>query len=391
MQVAGIKGKEKSWTELSFSHANGNNATLYDHSMDEQPVTISCEKAANLLVGAQQFACRGLKPKIDGDGEDTGVPGAVLDNKIVALAIGDYLEETLLWNVHLQDKRRFPDDKPCWEESREDRKYRVCKGPSDSYANRHLAYRFIYEEGGINKVVCDGGYVVKKDEKDENRRFQNFRDPMTTIIKAKDAPKALAFDKKSPWQNFPSLVRKESGPQVLRWALGRVKNDNEMVPIIVGGISCKNARIDYWLEAFYKLPKVLLERDGLVEFFEDMMKAVEKDIKFMKLVIKEIEKNLRISNKKIEVKIRAERKVLIDQYMSLMESNFSQLLEALSDDREKAENVWVEKRKESIHKSWEEHKCSMGGSYQALIQIAKINGRMRGYIGRIKPASIPAD
>ena len=345
--------------------------------MDEQPTTISHEEAANLLVGAQQFASGGLKSKIDGK---ISVPGAALSNKVVALAMGSHLEETLLLNVHLQDKKERADDIPCWEGGgTRNEKPRACRGSCDSYANQHLAYRFVHEKMGVRRVICDGGHDIINHGKD------NFRDPMTTIVVRKNGEGMLTFSgKKSLWRDFPSLVRGENRPQVLNWARDRI--EGKAVPIIAGGVSFNKAKIEYWLEAFYNLPKALLEEDNFISF-KEMMTATEKDIIFLDDMIKRIEKGLH-GSKKVEIKGR----ILRDQYLNLMEGNFSQFLETLSDgDWEKAENEWVEKRKESIRESWEEHKRSMGGSYQALIQIAKIDGRIRGYIGKIEPTNNMAD
>ena len=59
--AAGNPGDEKPITQLSFERVSGNNGTLYDHSVDEQPLPVSAGDAARLVLTAHQYGFAGAQ------------------------------------------------------------------------------------------------------------------------------------------------------------------------------------------------------------------------------------------------------------------------------------------------------------------------------------------
>src|SRR5207253_10481437 len=56
-QVPPIEGVERrSVAILAAERASGNNATLFDHSVDDDPAALTCAEAARFLVATQAYA-----------------------------------------------------------------------------------------------------------------------------------------------------------------------------------------------------------------------------------------------------------------------------------------------------------------------------------------------
>jgi len=112
-QVADRRVKPKSVCSLVHEFASGNNATLFDHHMDDEDVWLAPAQAARLLVTAQSFGLAGL----------SGLPQKFTDGSctrgVIFLVQGNTLFQSLALNL-----LRYPDDgffvgrsgdRPAWE------------------------------------------------------------------------------------------------------------------------------------------------------------------------------------------------------------------------------------------------------------------------------------
>ena len=105
---------------LATDRASGNNATLFDHSVDAEPVEVSAAEAARLLVAAQAFSLGG---RITAENADEGSADASpLCRAAVILIEGENLFQTLLYNLVAYDgtiqvaSRSDPNhDRPAWD------------------------------------------------------------------------------------------------------------------------------------------------------------------------------------------------------------------------------------------------------------------------------------
>jgi CRISPR system Cascade subunit CasA len=98
---------------LGWEFAAGNNATLFDHSVDAVRPEVLAATAARWLVATQSFAASAGKSETLHTKDSPWTRGAVI------LAQGDNLFETLALNLLSLLKPDFPsfeDDKPAWEE-----------------------------------------------------------------------------------------------------------------------------------------------------------------------------------------------------------------------------------------------------------------------------------
>lgn len=113
--------KRKSPANLDPTAARGNNATLFDHSMDDDPTPIPADAAARKLVALQAFTAGGYQSGEDG-GRKSGKAG-MLASAWAYFVTGPTLFHTILLNTPLYDpegERPFPAegaDVPVWERS----------------------------------------------------------------------------------------------------------------------------------------------------------------------------------------------------------------------------------------------------------------------------------
>jgi CRISPR system Cascade subunit CasA len=99
---------------LAHELASGNNATLFDHTFEAEPPTVSAAQAARYLLAYHGFAFGG---RITGEAV-SGKAGPLVKEALV-LVRGATLFETLALNLHRYNDThpflRRPDDAPAWE------------------------------------------------------------------------------------------------------------------------------------------------------------------------------------------------------------------------------------------------------------------------------------
>lgn len=116
MQAADPRVKEKSITAMIHDVASGNNATLFDHHLDEDGIALTQAQAARYLLAAQAFGLAGLS------GLDDKFSYAPCVGGVLFLIQGDSLFETLLLNLIQYPSPNFftphtAEDKPVWEQA----------------------------------------------------------------------------------------------------------------------------------------------------------------------------------------------------------------------------------------------------------------------------------
>lgn len=115
MQAADPRVKAKSITAMIHDVASGNNATLFDHHLDEEGIGLTQAQAARYLLAAQAFGLAGLS------GLDDKFSYAPCVGGVLFLLQGDSLFETLLLNLVQYPSPNFftpvsTHDKPSWEQ-----------------------------------------------------------------------------------------------------------------------------------------------------------------------------------------------------------------------------------------------------------------------------------
>lgn len=110
----------KSVAKLATELAAGNNDTLFDHSLDDQPHEIPADRAARLLLACHGFAMSGTVTYEHK--KDHSANASPLVKGAVAIVRGESLFQTLVLNLHAcngADEEPFQfnakDDIPAWE------------------------------------------------------------------------------------------------------------------------------------------------------------------------------------------------------------------------------------------------------------------------------------
>lgn len=101
-----VKGKLKSYAKsiagIIHELATGDNATLFDHTIEDNPPAVSPAEAARLLIAFQAFAVGGLITFESGQDRTKfgSADNAPLVKGAVTIVQGDNLFQTLMFNLH---------------------------------------------------------------------------------------------------------------------------------------------------------------------------------------------------------------------------------------------------------------------------------------------------
>jgi CRISPR system Cascade subunit CasA len=158
-QVGDLPDAEpRPWTVLLPELASGNNPTLFDHSVDDDPRPVGPSEAAIALLVHQSFSPGGLLRRMG----VTSVQDALLARVAVFLPLGATLFETLLLNLAPYDPLEA-DDRPIWEEEpiQADelvgyRLRRPPRGRTRRYSWMTRAVRLLWERDGTVRFIGYG-------------------------------------------------------------------------------------------------------------------------------------------------------------------------------------------------------------------------------------------
>lgn len=179
MQLQGFIAKEPTpISKLAEEMAAGNNATLFDHSMDDKPVAVSPAVAAQRLVAAQCFALG------SGGGykQASGVSGTltlVMRDTLAATLAANCAPKSILAHGPFSLGTSASKDLPAWERSDASRfgGARVPDGPADLYAWSSRKVRL------LPLTAPDGTTTIKTIYYGPGGELKwDFRDPMKNWI-----------------------------------------------------------------------------------------------------------------------------------------------------------------------------------------------------------------
>ncbi len=158
-------------SRLFVERAQGNNPTLFDHTLDEERPIIDAASAARHLIGSQLMAL---------GGRIAGATASALGNpyatSVTFIVLGDTVFHTLALNLLVYDGTRpipsSPKDLPSWERDIGESRARGAEGYLDVVTWRPRRYRLVPGDDAGRTVAG----VIAAGEAD---RFvgENFRDP----------------------------------------------------------------------------------------------------------------------------------------------------------------------------------------------------------------------
>lgn len=247
------------WTSLVPQLASGNNPTLFDHSVDDNPLLISYAEAARALLVHQAFDPGKLLRRM----EVTAVKDAPLARPAVFLVEGENLFQTLILNLVPQEDPGLP----IWERppltAQDIRGYATkwpLEGASLAYVWPSRGVLYIDEGSGVRWVAYGPG-VEPVDVA--------WRDPMAAYRKDKKGNLLvlrLSMDR-SFWRDFGAMLPASGGiiPAVLGHA-GELRDGNPSLRVL-GQVSDQAKILDIRREV-YPFPTDMLTPAGTLLLIE---------------------------------------------------------------------------------------------------------------------------
>lgn len=178
--------------KLGHEFSAGNNAVLFDHSVDDAPPSIPVSESARLLVAHQAFSIGGLIARLPG--EPPSAEASHLVKAAVHLITGANLFETLVLNMPATSAESSnpdaPVDRPAWEQGPPKATAREPLGRADLLTWQPRRILLFPDPSGVtvSKAAVMAGYSFP------SNLAVNQIEPMAAYQK-RDAPK-----NQDPWQ-----------------------------------------------------------------------------------------------------------------------------------------------------------------------------------------------
>jgi len=281
-QASDPRVKPKSVASLVLEIASGNNATLFDHHLEEEGLALSPARAARALVAAQAFGLSGtsgLREKF------TAGPCA---RGVLFLAQGDTLFETLALNLTQYPQPSGPlptqpDDRPCWELDDPwcGAERGVPKGLLDYLTWQSRRVLLLPE-------MREGSVIVAKMTLAPGRRLsQEVRGPMKLyrMDKRQGFRPARFLEERALWRDSAALFRAGAAggghepPHVFRWLADLVEDGClptwQRKRYAALGMASNQAKVSFFRSERMPLPLAFFRRCELVDYLEAAINGAE--------------------------------------------------------------------------------------------------------------------
>jgi CRISPR system Cascade subunit CasA len=278
--------------KLTFAKSSGNNALLFDHSLDAEPEAVPPDEAARLLVAYQAFSIGGLITKLPG--EPTGSDSSHLVKGAVVLPRGENLFETLMLNlVQMDGDLDAPfafdtqKDKPAWERDTPTPRETVSEfGYLEllTWQNRRiLLFPEQTEDGQIVVRYADvlAGRAISKEVDIRRRETMVAYRLLEKPAKNQDPWAPIGFKpEKALWRDSLALLQSAGRhqPKTLTWLhdLFQAGFEYDRLHLSVYGLSSDRANVFLWRSDQLDLPTAYLLDPELVVELERGLDAAEK-------------------------------------------------------------------------------------------------------------------
>lgn len=279
-QWDGSAPREKAINTSMLETASGNNATLFDHSVDRDIEEISPARAARLLLTAQ--ACF---PAASGGMDSRTSFDAPWSRGIIFLAEGNNIFETLLFNLlpssYLREFTSDVEDRPIWESDRPWLPDRLVPlGILDYLTWPCRALRFRTEERR-------GQTVVRELTRSKGLKLaSSFLNPYHHYhIDKKRGYTVLRFSEhRSLWRDSAAFLRLRDlehthPPRSIHWIANLVADgvieQSQSFNLMALGMASDQAKIDFYREDHLPVPPAFLQDDSLVEKLNTALEQTE--------------------------------------------------------------------------------------------------------------------
>ncbi len=297
------KGKPKSYAKsisnLVHELATGDNATLFDHSVEDNPRAISPAEAARLLVAFQSFAVGGLITFESGhDRKQFGsADNAPLVKGAVILVKGKSLLQTMMLNLYKYnraDAEPFEidrDDAPAWEREESVLREERPKGLMDLLTWQSRRIRLIPAQDDNGQTIVTQVVIMKGNQFPDDFSLYG-KEPMLAFhkvlkpSKGQDPWPPLAFqEEKALWRDslslFQSVENDKTKPKIIGWLSNLA--EEKIIPwsttyhLALMGLVTSKAKVSLWRHERLPLPMEYLEArsEYLLDKLRDTLDVAE--------------------------------------------------------------------------------------------------------------------
>jgi CRISPR system Cascade subunit CasA len=399
MQVAALanaeetRDKRKPWTQISLASASGNTPVVFDHALDESPVSISPADAIRTLLGFLQFTPGGLVKTI----RDADKAGA-LANTAALIPVGANLSQTLCLGLQAAPGVSAPNDAPAWERSAltvADLKAEpvLASGANDRYTRQSRAVLFLQEaDGRIKWLKFAAGQALAEDPQAP--------DPMAAYRGGTNGLVRLTFSEgRAFWRDLPVLLPNPSGtsqPAMTlsnAMALHQQLNPSDYLveqPVLVAGLASDQAKLLRWRVEQTPIPSSLMVDAEQAMMLRQLVELAESLFKELKSIGTWMLAETYPDSSSKDTRSRA--RALLDSgpfattFFAASERAVSEVQKLIAQDAvEQATKLWGGTLRRSARLAWDQLLVGMGRSPQALRAYAKFQSRFHGVLNKYLP------
>lgn len=406
-QMAKLETKTPvSVTRLATECASGNNATLFDHTFDEEEAVWTAAQAARWLVGCQSFALgfgRSGDATINGAKETMPYSADAIALRGINIWLqGPILFDTLM--INLIPAPANDNSLPPWELNDshmhrdkldgKTKKQISCFGIVDRFTWQSRLIRLLPENGGFSRMYFTQGRSADKSQGDPMKVYRMSKEEGVSALPLSSG--------KATWREAHSILTipkansKEQRPGCFN-LLARARLDDAISPEkkfavqVVGMASApkKAGKFLLWRHERMPVPVEILNDVNLIERLGGLLQNAEHasselDHRTRRIARLYLKPDGQEPDKSEVTKI-TESVDPRPSYWARMEKHFFELLEHLAEDwdtekegwkpdqEQKATNMWREQVKREARQALEESIRSLGTTARAIQAVARVS------------------
>ena len=390
----------KPWSQIALESASGNNAVLFDHSVDPAPVAITAATALRALCGYLQFAPGQPVKALCKSGNDLSGP---LFNSLAVLPVGRHLVETLALALPASPLNDDADDVPAWERPAPTlgalmANATVARGPCDRFTRLSRATLLLPERDGmVRRLLFAEGLALQVDSMAP--------DPMVSYRPgANDSWVRVSFrEGRAAWRDLGALLPDPSGrlaqpAPVLENALRALQaagRRSEALGLVVAGIAADQGKMLRGRIEQYRLPVGALDSAATATEVRAQLARAEE----YAAALKSLSERLLLStlpdpghrDSRTLARRIVEAGPLQATFFAQAERDLAHLLEAIGRaELDPAHTSWSRALLEASTSGWQAINAVLGDGPRALRARALHEGRFRDLIRPLLPTRAAA-
>jgi len=375
-QVPGLKSSKLSTiARIGLECAEGDNDTLFDHSIEETAKPRPYSLAARWLVSIQNYALTGRLSSA------YPVAGNLVKGVIILLK-GQCLFETLLINLLIRSGELSTcipsnkDDKPAWER---DNITSCAERPVNGYLD-YLTWqcrmvRLIpdaNEPGTVRNIYLDAGYKIPKGNNILDPFFSFYcNDEIGIYPFSLSEYKAIWRDSDVLLERFSKQYRQPLSFAQLDSLIEKdIIEDTARYNIVVMGMNTKRAKINLWRHETMPLPLKYFIKQEFVGNLIYGVRLVEEACHCLK-------QNLKIISSKGNK---------VQHFWAMMEKPFFDFYTSIPDDPDSAIDIWWGAIRNNTWKSFDMEAQGVGDSALNMKSVVLARARLGAALKKLGPA-----